>query len=93
MNQLQNNNRQSGGRGIATDSLDLDDLLDSHSLQQSGVASRVARQTGLDEDTAVAYIQEATTMLAGKPRQAPRPTPKPASPNQLDHLLDSWETD
>lgn len=93
MNQLQNNNQQSGGRGVSTDSLDLDNLLDSRSLQQSGIASRVAQQTGLDEATAVSYLQEATTMLAGKPAQAPRPAPKPASSSQLDHLLDSWETD
>ncbi len=57
--------QQSGqaNRSGSVQDLDLDELTDAQYLQDSGMATRVAEQTGVDEDTAVDYLQQATKMM------------------------------
>ena len=84
---------------------DLDDLLEGDFAWDSGMAQRIAVETGLTEDDAAYSLQEAMMMLSGhpavkqsspQPRRRPtsRPATKPAPKgSSLDHLLDSWEVE
>lgn len=81
----------------AEQTYDLDDLLEGDFAWESGMAQQISAKTGLSEDEAAYNLQEAMMMLSGNPmfaRQSKKRRPKTASsPNQLDHLLDSWEVD
>lgn len=57
--------QQSGqaNRSGSVQDLDLDELTDAQYLHDSGMATRVAEQTGVDEDTAVDYLQQTTKMM------------------------------
>ena len=74
---------------------DLDSLLDEDYITRSGVASQVAEQTGLDEETAAHHLSAAMAMLANQPAAAAPVSaePKPSKPSELDSLLDSWDVD
>jgi hypothetical protein len=83
-----------GGRGLPADA-DLDTLLDEEYLASSGVASQVARQTGLDDETAAHHLREAMMLLSGQPPTATAAVPvtQPVQPTELEQLLDTWEID
>lgn len=83
-----------GGRGLPAEA-DLDSLLDEEYLASTGVASQVALQTGLDEETAAHHLREAMVLLSGQPpaATAAAPVPQPAKPTELEQLLDTWEID
>lgn len=63
------------GRGVPAD-MDLDTMLDEEFLTSSGMATQVARQTGLDEETAAHHLREAMVMLAGQPPAGTRADPR-----------------
>jgi hypothetical protein len=66
--------------------------MDADYLRTTGMAEELAQQTGLDEDTATASLQEAFTLLGGSVTQveaAPEATELPQG--GLDDLLGNWD--
>ncbi len=65
--------------------LDLDDLLDGDFLKSEGVAEKVARQTGMDQEEAARSLREAMEMMGlggaaqSTPRSASKAKPKKPS--------------
>lgn len=78
---------------------DLDDLLEGDYAWESGLAGRLASQTGTSEDEAAYQLQEAVLMLtqhpAAKSKKKKRKTQPAAAPAKsgLDSLLDTWQVD
>lgn len=86
----------------ATAGLDLDDLLDGDFMEKSGVAERVAKQTGMNKSDASDSLRKAMEMLGVLPKgqaAAPKRTPKRApakttsrgKSGDLKGLLDTWQ--
>lgn len=81
--------------------LDLDDLLNGDFMEKSGVAERVAKQTGMDKSEATDGLRKAMEMLGVIPKgqsapkstqkRAPAKTTKRGKSGDLKHLLDTWQ--
>ena len=91
--------QKSGGALPGGQEFDLDDLLEGDYAWESGLASRLASQTGTSEDEAAYQLQEAVLMLtqhpAAKPKKKKRKAQPQAAPAKsgLDSLLDTWQVD
>jgi hypothetical protein len=87
----------SGAKAPQGQTYDLDDLLEGDFAFDSGMANQISQKTGLSEDEAAYNLQEAMMMITEHPlfkKQSKQAPPKAqASPNKLDHLLDSWQVD
>lgn len=84
----------------ATSGLDLDDLLDGDFMEKSGVAEKVAKQTGMDKSEATDSLRKAMEMLGVLPKGQSAPQPQRRTPakttqrgksGDLKHLLDTWQ--
>jgi len=80
--------------------LDLDDLLDGDFIESQGMGKKIAKRTGLDEQTAQEGLREAIKILGGrqdieeptKPRvERPQQAKAPQEERSLQGLLDTWE--
>ncbi len=92
---LMNTLQKSASRGVEQPSQsELDEMMDADYLVASGMASKVAEQTGMDEAEAAESLHEALAMLSGGTEEIEQAAPPAAKePTELDSLLDSWEVD
>lgn len=72
--------QQAGVASAPAGGIDLDDLLDGDFMNKSGVAERVAKQTGMDKKEASSGLRQALEMLGVLPKgqSAPSQTPQRA---------------
>lgn len=95
MNMAQQSTKHGAGQPSRAD---LDGIMDEEYLVSSGMASRVAQQTGMEKDEAARSLQEALQILTGDVEGQQEVEQQPAvdvpnQPTDLGSLLDSWEVD
>lgn len=88
--------KKTNAKSGATAGLDLDDLLEGDFINKSGVAERVAQQTGMDKGEAKDSLRQAMEMLGVIPKQKAAPKKAAAKTTKrksgdLKGLLDTWQ--
>jgi len=96
-------NKKAQTKAEPTSGMDLDDLLDGDFIDKSGVAERVAKQTGMGKGEAADSLRKAMEMLGVLPkgqsvpkrstsrRSAPAKTTTKGKSGDMKGLLDTWQ--